>query len=93
MAKFTINRNKDACVGCNECFVVCPQSSEDNPNSVVFMSKTRGEPPEVKNTDNCIQCFNCVDHCRCSAITFDNAYEVEILIKDESLLKEIRKII
>ncbi|UCE27462.1 MAG: 4Fe-4S binding protein [Candidatus Coatesbacteria bacterium] len=93
MADLVITRDEDTCVGCKECIVVCPQSGEDDPNSVVVAAKEKGDPPEVQNYDNCIQCMRCKDHCRCDAITFDNAHVVEILVRDESLEDVVRRII
>jgi NAD-dependent dihydropyrimidine dehydrogenase PreA subunit len=93
MADFKIIRDKDTCIGCNECIIVCAQSDEKNPNSVITRAKTKGDPPEVSNYDNCIQCMRCADHCRSHAITFENAHVVEILIRNLRVEKEVRKII
>ena len=93
MADFVINRDEETCIGCNECIAVCPQSAEDEPNSVVAAAAEKGEPPEVKNYDNCIQCMLCKDHCRCDAIKFENAHVVEILVRDESLEDVVLRIV
>lgn len=93
MAELNIIRNADNCIGCNECFVVCPQSSPDNPDSVISLAAKEGDPPEIKHIQNCIQCMLCLDHCRCDAISFENAHEVEIIIRDERLEKAVKRMI
>ncbi|MCP4228771.1 MAG: 4Fe-4S dicluster domain-containing protein [bacterium] len=93
MADLIITRDEDTCIGCNECIIVCLHSEEDDPNSVVVAAEEKGDPPEVQNYDNCFQCMRCSDHCRCDAITFENAYLVDILIQDESLVEVVKRII
>jgi NAD-dependent dihydropyrimidine dehydrogenase PreA subunit len=94
MAKeLLIERNKDTCLGCNECIRVCPQSQPGSANPVIVAAKTLGEPPEVINIDNCIQCMLCHSTCRAMAITFTNHHAVNQIIQDEDLMREVRKII
>jgi Fe-S-cluster-containing hydrogenase component 2 len=93
MGQYIISRNKDICIGCNECLIVCPQSHPDDKYSVLVAAEKRGESPEVNHSENCIQCFRCLDHCRCGAISFEGAHVVEILVNNEEMEQAVRRII
>ncbi|HMK56682.1 MAG TPA: 4Fe-4S binding protein [Dissulfurispiraceae bacterium] len=88
-----IIHDRDRCVSCNECILVCPQSGENNPHPVIVPAKQKGEPPEIKCIENCIECMTCWDFCRARAITFANYHVVERLAEDETALKKVAKII
>jgi formate hydrogenlyase subunit 6/NADH:ubiquinone oxidoreductase subunit I len=88
-----ILHDKDRCVSCNECIIVCPQSGDDKSNPVIIPAKQKGEPPEIKCIENCIECMTCWDFCRARAITFVNHHLVERLAVDEEALKKVAKII
>ena len=88
-----ILHDKERCVGCNECIIVCPQSSDDNPRSVIVPSEHKGEPPDIKCIENCIECMTCWDFCRAQAITFVNHHLVQRLVLDAEALKKVSKII
>jgi ferredoxin len=88
-----VNRDKERCVVCLECIRVCPQSQPGKAFPVIVESKTKGDPPEIANADNCIECLNCFKTCRSMAITFENYHMVEQLVVDRYLVKEAGKII
>ena len=88
-----ILHDKDRCVSCNECIIVCPQSGEDKPNPVIVPAKEKGAPPEITCIENCIECLTCWDFCRAQAITFVNHHLVTRLIFDDEALKKVSKII
>lgn len=93
MAQFKLTRSIERCVCCIECVRVCPQSRPGSAFPVIVEAKKAGDPPEVVNSDNCIQCLQCVDFCRASALTFENYYEVKMVHNDPSLVREVGKII
>ena len=39
---FQILHDKDRCVSCNECIIVCPQSGEDKTNPVIVAANIKG---------------------------------------------------
>jgi len=88
-----ILHDKERCVSCNECIIVCPQSGDDKTNPVIVPAKVKGDPPEIHCIENCIECMTCWDFCRAQAITFVNHHLVRRLVVDEEILKKVAKII
>jgi len=88
-----ILHDRDRCVSCNECIIVCPQSGEDKPNPVIVPAKQKGEPPHINCIDNCIECLTCWDFCRSRAITFADHHLVMRLVIDEDAERKVMKII
>ena len=89
---FKAIRDEKRCVGCGECIVVCPQS-QPGASVPVLVSPGPGEIPVVAHSENCIQCFSCVDVCRASAITFEGAHLARRLIVDEQLWAAVQRIL
>ncbi len=92
-AELSITRDADRCVSCLECIIVCPQSGEDKPDSVIVPPQEEGKPPEINCIENCIQCMTCWDCCRSEAIIFENHHLVIRLVENEVLLAKVAKII
>ncbi len=92
-AQFTITRDEKRCVACYECIIVCPQSKEGSLNPVIVPPKIEGKPPEINCIQNCIQCMTCWDFCRAQAIIFHNHHQVQRLVRNESALAKLAKII
>jgi formate hydrogenlyase subunit 6/NADH:ubiquinone oxidoreductase subunit I len=90
---FTITRDAQRCIGCNECFIVCPQSGTDKPHSVLILAPEKGKPPEIDCIANCIQCLTCWDFCRSRAITFENYHQVRRLTENALINAKVAKII
>ncbi len=88
-----ILHDRDRCVSCNECIIVCPQSGEDKKDPVIVPAKHKGRPPEINCIDNCIECMTCWDFCRAGAITFVDHHLVERLVIDDKAMKKVLKII
>ncbi|MBU7031498.1 MAG: 4Fe-4S binding protein [Theionarchaea archaeon] len=88
-----IHRDEKRCVGCGECIIVCPQSGEDNPESVIISAQEPGAPPEINCIENCIQCMTCWDFCRSNAIIFENHHLVPRLVEDTAMLAKVFKFI
>ncbi len=86
-----ILRDEDRCIGCNECVIICPQSQDRE--KPVLVKKENGEPPEVLNPENCIQCMTCYNTCRSMAISFEDFHEVPRLVRDSELEESVLKII
>lgn len=90
---FKITRDEKRCVACYECIIVCPQSGDDKPNSVIVPPKVDGKPPEINCIQNCIQCMTCWDFCRAQAIIFENHHAVRRLVENDGALAKVAKII
>lgn len=93
MSAFTITRDAKRCISCNECFIVCPQSGENNPYSVIVPAEEKGEPPQVHRVENCIQCLTCADLCRSQAINFQGHHQVKRLATNQLIEAKTAKII
>ncbi len=92
-ANFRILRDAKRCIACYECVIVCPQSEEGKRHPVLAYPPEAGQPPEVVNIQNCIQCMTCWDFCRAQAITFENHHQVPRLVENKAVLTKVAKII
>ncbi len=90
---FRILRDAKRCIACYECVIVCPQSGEGKRHPVLVYGKEIGQPPEVVNIQNCIQCMTCWDFCRAHAIRFVNHHAIPRLVEPEALLRKAARII
>ncbi len=88
-----ITRDKERCVVCRDCIIVCPQSREGMADPVIVPAKEEGSPPEINCIENCIQCLSCSDFCRSQAITFANHHLVLRLVEDRAALAKAAKIL